>query len=67
MDFFIPALTAVGAQIALLFQVIIAQPEIQMKIQQEIENLVGSGRLPTLDDRTKYVTKCIIVLQKLMN
>lgn len=53
MDFFIPALTAVAAQIALLFQVGIAQPEVAKKIQAEVDRVVGGGRLPTLDDRVK--------------
>lgn len=53
MDFFIPALTAVAAQIALLFQVGISQPEVAQKIQTEIDHVVGNGRLPTLDDRVK--------------
>lgn len=53
MDFFIPALTAVASQIALLFQVAIDQPEVANKIQAEIERVVGNGRLPTLDDRVK--------------
>uniref|UniRef100_A0A336KPI1 ubiquitinyl hydrolase 1 n=1 Tax=Culicoides sonorensis TaxID=179676 RepID=A0A336KPI1_CULSO len=60
MDFFIPSITAIAAQIALLFQVSIAQPEIAHKIQSEIERVVGNGRLPTLDDRINmpYTEAC---------
>lgn len=39
--------------VAMLMQRIFVQPDIQMKMQQEIDRVVGQGRLPTLDDRVK--------------
>lgn len=54
LDFSFPPLSALSATITFLIQQIFIQPEIQSKIQNEIDNVVGSGRLPTLDDRTKY-------------
>lgn len=35
-------------------QRLILQPDVQKKIQNEIDEVVGQGRLPTLDDRIKY-------------
>lgn len=51
LDFFIPALTAIAAQIGLLFQTTIKYPHVARRIQEEIDTVVGNGRLPTLDDR----------------
>lgn len=51
LDFSFPALTAVGMQLAFLAQYMLLYPEIQKKIQREIDSVVGSGRLPTLNDR----------------
>lgn len=56
-DFFFPALTAVGQQLSFLIQRMFLYPEVQIKIQKEIEEVVGQGRLPTLDDRIKFVLK----------
>lgn len=35
-------------------QRLILEPDVQKKIQNEIDDVVGQGRLPTLDDRIKY-------------
>lgn len=51
IDFLFPPLTAIGAQAAYLFEICLKNPEIKNKIQQEIDDVVGQGRLPTLDDR----------------
>lgn len=53
VDFAFPPLSALSVTVSFLFQQIVAEPEIQTKIQNEIENIVGNGRLPTLDDRIK--------------
>jgi hypothetical protein len=50
-DFLFPTLTAIGQQMAFLFQRLVTYPEVQERIQKEIETHVGAGRLPTLDDR----------------
>lgn len=36
-----------------MMQQICHEPEIQTKIQKEIDTVVGEGRLPNLDDRIK--------------
>lgn len=53
IDFSFPALSAVPATIAFLFQQIFLEPDIQQKIQREIDQFVGQGRAPTLNDRVK--------------
>lgn len=52
-DFFLPALVVTAVQFQFLLQRFHLQPEILKKCQDEIENVVGHGRLPTLDDRPK--------------
>lgn len=52
-DFLLPGLTAVNSQIAFLFRTLLHHPDVLKNIQDEIENVVGSGRLPELDDRIK--------------
>lgn len=53
IDFAFPALTALSTTVTFLFQQICHEPEVQRKIQEEIDNVVGQGRFPTLDDRIK--------------
>lgn len=53
LDFFLPALTAVAAQVSHLLHVLCLQPEIQTKIHNEIDEVVGQNCLPVLDDRIK--------------
>lgn len=52
-DFFMPAFIANALQFQYLLQRLYLQPEIMKKCQDEIEMVVGHGRLPTLDDRQK--------------
>lgn len=56
LDFFFAALTAVSVQATHLFHVLCLHPEIQAKIHQEIDKVVGQAALPSLDDRIKSVT-----------
>lgn len=55
VDFALPTLSAIPSTIAFLFQQIFQEPEVQRKIQAEIDHVVGQGRPPTLDDRIKCV------------
>ncbi|XP_063706238.1 probable cytochrome P450 304a1 [Culicoides brevitarsis] len=61
IDFFFPALTAIGAQTSFLFEFCLKNPKIKQNIQQEIDDVVGQGRLPNLDDRVHmhYTEACI--------
>lgn len=54
VDFLFPAATGLPAQLSLLCQRLLLNPHVQMKIQEEIDEAVGSGRFPTLDDRQRY-------------
>lgn len=51
MDFFFPAISGATSQIALLLERLLLQPEVIAKMQAEIDDVVGRGRLPSLDDR----------------
>ncbi|CAD7091023.1 unnamed protein product [Hermetia illucens] len=51
VDFIFPAISAISTQLSFLFQWFLRKPEILKKIQAEIDEVVGNGRLPTLDDR----------------
>lgn len=53
VDFFFPALTGVAIQASHLFHLLCLQPEFQTKIHKEIDEVVGEGRLPGLDDRIR--------------
>ncbi|XP_030559401.1 probable cytochrome P450 304a1 [Drosophila novamexicana] len=51
VDFSFPAFTAVGSQLSLIVQYMMLYPEVAKRVQREIDEVVGSGRLPTLEDR----------------
>ncbi|ALC45928.1 Cyp304a1, partial [Drosophila busckii] len=51
IDFSFPAFSAVGSQCSLLIQYLMLYPEVKARIQREIDEVVGSSRLPTLEDR----------------
>uniref|UniRef100_A0A182ILM4 Uncharacterized protein n=1 Tax=Anopheles atroparvus TaxID=41427 RepID=A0A182ILM4_ANOAO len=50
-DFYLPAVSGAAVQLSMLLQRLLLQPEVVGRIQQEIEDAVGTSRLPTLDDR----------------
>ncbi|KAH8375686.1 hypothetical protein KR200_006416, partial [Drosophila serrata] len=51
VDFSFPAFTAIGVQLSLLVQYLMLYPEVTQRIQREIDEVVGCGRLPSLEDR----------------
>lgn len=53
IDFMFPALSAIESTIAFLFKHLLYRDDILKKIQDEIDAVVGGGRLPGLDDRVK--------------
>lgn len=53
IDFLLPTITALTAQISYLFFHIMRQPDVQEKVQEEIDREVGVTRFPNLDDRIK--------------
>lgn len=50
-DFLFPSLSAMETQISFLFKHLVYRTDIVEKIQRELDNIVGFGRLPELDDR----------------
>lgn len=53
VDFAFPPFSALSTTMTFLVQLICHKPEIQNKIQEEVDRVIGEGRLPTLDDRIK--------------
>ncbi|XP_058811722.1 probable cytochrome P450 304a1 [Topomyia yanbarensis] len=51
VDFFFPAISGATTQIALLMERLLLHPEVLNRMQAEIEDVVGNGRLPSLNDR----------------
>jgi len=51
LDFITPSLVANSAAVTQVLQALCAFPEVQKKIQDEIDHVVGQGCLPELDDR----------------
>lgn len=52
VDFFFPAISGATTQMAMLFERLLLNPEVVAKMQAEIDDVVGHGRLPSLDDRS---------------
>ncbi|KAM3967286.1 putative cytochrome P450 304a1 [Aphomia sociella] len=61
IDYMFPTATALEAVLTMLMERLILQPEIQDKVHAEIDRVVGSGRLPNLDDRKNmpYTEACL--------
>ncbi|XP_059056621.1 probable cytochrome P450 304a1 [Achroia grisella] len=61
IDYMFPAASAVETVLTLLVERLLLQPEIQDKIHEEIDRVVGNGRLPNLDDRKNmpYTEACL--------
>lgn len=52
-DLVMPTLSTLSAAMSFFLQRMILQPEIMQRIQNEINLVVGTGRLPRLDDRVQ--------------
>lgn len=50
-DYTLPAASATEAVLAILIERLLLQPDVQDKVHEEIDRVVGRGRLPNLDDR----------------
>jgi len=52
-DFMFPAATTVSTTLNFAMVFLLKYPEVQSKMQQEMDTVVGRDRLPTLDDRKR--------------
>ncbi|XP_055587549.1 probable cytochrome P450 304a1 [Uranotaenia lowii] len=52
-DFLVPPLSAIPVKTCLILERLIQFPEVQQRMYNEINEVVGLNRLPTLDDRTE--------------
>ncbi|XP_026755352.2 probable cytochrome P450 304a1 [Galleria mellonella] len=61
IDYMFPAATAVEAVLTMLVEHLLLRPDIQDRVHEEIDRVVGSGRLPNLDDRKNmpYTEACL--------
>uniref|UniRef100_A0A1Q3FHH1 Putative cytochrome p450 n=1 Tax=Culex tarsalis TaxID=7177 RepID=A0A1Q3FHH1_CULTA len=50
-DFLVPPLSAIPAMMCLILERLIQHPEVPEKMYRELTEVVGTSRLPTLDDR----------------
>jgi cytochrome P450 len=53
MDFLLPATTAAAAVLNFAMAFLLNYPEVQTKMQEELDTEVGRDRLPTLNDRAR--------------
>lgn len=54
VDFMLPAFTTLSSVLSYMVMRWIADPALLLRIQAEIDEVVGQSRLPELDDRIKY-------------
>ncbi|KXJ77750.1 hypothetical protein RP20_CCG006637 [Aedes albopictus] len=50
-DMLLPTLSGSAIQLSMLLERMLMNPHVARKVQQELDEVVGQGRLPTLDDR----------------
>jgi hypothetical protein len=55
LDYMFPSPIGLGHTLSFYFAYIINNPDVQVKVHEEIDRVVGQSRLPNLDDRKKYV------------
>lgn len=53
LDYMFPAGVAMGHSVNFVFGYLVNYPEIQQKMQQQIDEVVGQSRMPNLNDRIK--------------
>jgi len=66
-DFMFPAATTVSTTLNFAMVFLLKYPEVQSKMQQEMDTVVGRDRLPTLDDRKRSVETSVLIKNIIRN
>lgn len=53
VDFLFPSSSTTAVVLGFFLREIMQRPDIQSRVHKEIDEVVGNGRLPELDDRIK--------------
>jgi cytochrome P450 len=53
-DLLFPAATTISTTLNFALVFLLNYPDVQKKMQQELDKVVGRDRLPILDDRARY-------------
>jgi len=66
-DLLFPATTTVSSTLNYALVFLLNYPEVQTKMQQEMDTVVGRDRLPTLDDRARSVETSVLIKNIIRN
>jgi len=66
-DLLFPAATTVSSTLNFSMVFLLKHPEVQSKMQQEMDKEVGRDRLPTLDDRARSVEISVLTKNIMRN
>ena len=66
-DLLFPAATTVSSTLNFAMVFLLKHPEVQSKMQQEMDKEVGRDRLPTLDDRARSVEISVLIKNIIRN
>jgi hypothetical protein len=57
LDYLFPASTTVTSTLNFAMAFLMNYPDVQTKMQEELDDVIGRERLPTLDDRARSVNE----------
>jgi len=66
-DLLFPATTTVSSTLNFALVFLLKHPEVQSKMQLEMDKEVGRDRLPTLDDRARSVETSVLIKNIIRN
>ena len=66
-ELLIPANTTVSSTLNFALVFLLTYPEVQTKMQHEMDTVVGRDRLPTLDDRARSVETSVLIKNIIRN